>query len=188
MRGRWRLRDHRRFGHVRQQCRAGTPSAEFNVGADPQAAALVLAAGFSNLTRMPLDATQEAVISLDQYQTLRESRRPAAEAAAIFVEKRIEGYRSHRSLSDRNAAPIHDALSAPALIEPDIIETADYCVAVETAGASTGGRAVIETSFRSSREPNARVAMNADTEGFGRFVLDTPINNRTLGASREERE
>jgi inosine-uridine nucleoside N-ribohydrolase len=70
-----------------------TPAAEFNFWADPEAAALVLAAGFRNLTLVPLDATHKAVISLEQCKALRASGRPAAEAAAIFIEKRIQGYR-----------------------------------------------------------------------------------------------
>jgi inosine-uridine nucleoside N-ribohydrolase len=154
-----------------------TPSAEFNVWADPEAAALVFAAGFRKLTLVPLDATHKAVISTDQCKILRASGRPAAEAAAIFVEKRIEGYRSYQPLAGADAAPVHDALCVASLIEPDIIETRDYHVDVETSGTLTVGRTVIDTNFRSGKEPNARVAMSADTERFGRFVLDTLINH-----------
>src|SRR5579871_2382582 len=87
-----------------------TPAAEFNIWADPEAAALVFAAGCRNLTLVPLDATHKATISLDQCRALRASRKPAAEAAAVFVEKRIEGYRAYQHLDDANAAPVHDAL------------------------------------------------------------------------------
>jgi inosine-uridine nucleoside N-ribohydrolase len=154
-----------------------TPSAEFNIWADPEAAALVFAAGFRNLTLVPLDATHKAVISLDQCKTLRASGKPAAEAAAIFTEKRIDGYRFYQRLADQEAAPIHDALCIASMIEPDIIQTENYHVAVETMGALTVGRTVVDTNFRSGRDPNARVAMDADTERFGQFVLDTLINN-----------
>ncbi|SHE91344.1 purine nucleosidase [Kaistia soli DSM 19436] len=150
-----------------------TPSAEFNIWADPEAAALVFAAGFRNLTLVPLDATHKAVISLDQCRVLRESGKPAAIAAATFVEKRIEGYRSYQTLDDQDAAPIHDALCVHHLVERNVIETFDYHVAVETTGALTVGRTVIDTNFRSRQPANAKVAMNADTERFGRFVVDT---------------
>jgi inosine-uridine nucleoside N-ribohydrolase len=154
-----------------------TPAAEFNIWADPEAAALVLAAGFPRLTLVPLDATHQATISREQCRTLRASRRPAAEAAAVFVEKRIEGYRAYQRLADADAAPVHDALCIAAMIEPDIVATRDYHVVVETAGTHTLGRTVIDTSFRSGRPPNARVALSADTARFGRFVLDTLINH-----------
>jgi len=150
-----------------------TASAEFNIWADPEAAALVFAAGFRNLTLVPLDATHKAVISTEQCRILRASGQPAAEAAAIFVEKRIEGYRAYQSLADQEAAPIHDALCVHHLVERDVITTADYHVAVETSGALTVGRTVIDTNFRSRKPANAKVAMDADTERFGRFVIDT---------------
>ena len=154
-----------------------TPSAEFNIWADPEAAALVFAAGFRKLTLVPLDATHKATISTEQCRALHASGRPAAEAAAIFIEKRIEGYRGYQPLAGVDAAPVHDALCVASLVEPDIIETEDYYVAVETKGTLTVGRTVIDTNLRSGREPNALVAMNADRERFGRFVLDTLINH-----------
>jgi inosine-uridine nucleoside N-ribohydrolase len=150
-----------------------TPAAEFNFWADPEAAALVLAAGFRNLTLVPLDATHKAVISFEQCKALRASGRPAAEAAAIFVEKRIQGYRAYQQLDNPDTAPVHDALCVAALLQRDIVETRSHFVAVETAGALTIGRSVIDTSFRSGKPANARVAFNADTARFGRFVLET---------------
>ncbi len=45
-----------------------TPSAEFNIWADPEAAAQVFGAGFSNITLVPLDATHEALVSAEQCQ------------------------------------------------------------------------------------------------------------------------
>jgi inosine-uridine nucleoside N-ribohydrolase len=52
----------------------------------------------------------------------------------------------------------------------------DSCVAVETAGTLTVGRTAVDTSFRSDRAPNARVAMTADTERLARFVPYTLMN------------
>ena len=42
-----------------------TPSAEFNIWADPEAAAVVFSAGFRKLTLVPLDATHRALVSRD---------------------------------------------------------------------------------------------------------------------------
>ena len=150
-----------------------TSSAEFNIWADPEAAALVLNAGFRKLTLVPLDATHKAVISLDQCRTLRASGKPAAEAAALFVEKRIEGYRSYQQLADQDAAPIHDALCIAAMLDPAVIRTEAYRVDVETEGRFTMGRTVLDVNRRSKREPNCQVALWADTALFGQLVLDT---------------
>ncbi len=150
-----------------------TSSAEFNIWADPEAAALVMNAGFRKLTLVPLDATHKAVISLDQCRTLRASGKPAAEAAALFVEKRIEGYRSYQQLADQDAAPIHDALCIAALLDPSVIRTETYRVDIETEGRFTIGRTVLDVNRRSKREPNCQVALWADTALFGRLVVDT---------------
>lgn len=150
-----------------------TASAEFNIWADPEAAALVFAAGFPNITMIPLDATHKALITLDQCAILRASGMPAAEAAAIFVEKRIEGYKTYQKLEVADAAPIHDALCVAALVEPSIIDTFDYHVAVETHGNLTVGRTVIDVHGRNKRPSNCRVAMDAKTDSFARFVIKT---------------
>ena len=157
-------------GHAVTNC---TASAEFNIWADPEAAALVLGAGFRRITLVPLDATHQAVISLDQCRALRASGRPAAEAAALFVEKRIDGYRSYQQLANQEAAPIHDALCIAAMLDPSVITTEAYRVDVETRGTFTIGRTVIDVNRRTRLEPNCQVAMSADTALFGRLVLDT---------------
>ena len=48
-----------------------TPSAEFNIWADPEAAAMVFAAGFAKITLVPLDATHRALITREHCAQLR---------------------------------------------------------------------------------------------------------------------
>ncbi len=59
-----------------------TPSAEFNIWGDPEAAASVLSAGFRKITLVPLDATHRALVSSDDCARLRALETPAGEAAA----------------------------------------------------------------------------------------------------------
>ncbi len=59
-----------------------TPSAEFNIWADPEAAAIVLAAGFRKLTLVPLDATHRALLSRRDCARLRALGTPAGQATA----------------------------------------------------------------------------------------------------------
>ena len=51
-----------------------TPSAEFNIWADPEAAAVVLDAAFPKITLVPLDATHQALISRDQCAAIARAR------------------------------------------------------------------------------------------------------------------
>jgi inosine-uridine nucleoside N-ribohydrolase len=59
-----------------------TPAAEFNIWADPEAAAMVFAAGFEKLTLVPLDATHRALITQAQCEELEALGTPAGQAAA----------------------------------------------------------------------------------------------------------
>ena len=56
------------------------PSAEFNIWADPEAAAVVFAAGFRKITLVPLDATHRALVSRDDCARLRALGTPAGQA------------------------------------------------------------------------------------------------------------
>ena len=67
--------------------------------------------------------------------------------------------------------------ASPRWSSPTLSKRATTTSTSRHAGALTVGRTVIDTNFRAGKEPNARVAMNADTERFGRFVLDTLINH-----------
>jgi inosine-uridine nucleoside N-ribohydrolase len=150
-----------------------TPSAEFNIWADPEAAAVVLSAGFEKVTMVPLDATHEALISLEQCRQLRALGSPAGEAAAKFVEFRIAGYQANQSTGVPDTAPVHDAVCIAALIDETIIDTRFLNVVVETRGDYTIGRTVVDHEHRTQRAANCHVALHADRERFFDFVLET---------------
>ena len=69
-----------------------TPSAEFNIWADPEAARIVLRSGIRDLTIVPLDATHQALVSEEDCDRLAALGTPAGTAAAAIIRTRIEGY------------------------------------------------------------------------------------------------
>ena len=70
------------------------------------------------------------------------------------------------------SAPVHDALCVAALVEPNIITTSRYHVAVETTGTLTLGRTVVDTHFRGGKEPNAAVAFDANAQRFVDLMME----------------
>lgn len=144
-----------------------TPSAEFNVWADPDAARAVLRAGLRDLTLIPLDATHRALVTTDDCVRLRATGTPAADAAATIIEGRIRAYADIQPLDGPASAPVHDALCIAFLVDPSIVTGRRAHVDVETRGALTLGRTVIDTTDWFGHEPNAFVAFDADA---GRFV------------------
>jgi inosine-uridine nucleoside N-ribohydrolase len=155
-----------RYGNV-------TPRAEFNVWADAEAARIVINSGIRKITLVPLDATHQALVSLDDCAALRALGTPAGEAAARFTERRIQGYDTTQPMKRPHAAPVHDALAVASIIEPSVITTHHLHVDVETQGELTVGETVVDTNFRSRREPNVHVALDADERAFVALLLET---------------
>jgi inosine-uridine nucleoside N-ribohydrolase len=150
-----------------------TPSAEFNIWADPEAAAIVMAAGFRQITLVPLDATHRALVSYADCEKLRALGTPAGEAAAEFIGHRIHVHDEIQKMAVAGTTPVHDAVCVGSLIDSSIITTRRHHVAVETAGALTVGRTVIDTHFRGGQEPQCDVAFDADARKFVALLLET---------------
>jgi inosine-uridine nucleoside N-ribohydrolase len=150
-----------------------TPSAEFNVWVDPEAARVVFGAGLQNLVIVPLDATHRALVSIDDCRRMRELGTPAGEAAAAFIERRIVAYDELQPMATAHSAPVHDALCVAYLVDPNVVTGRRAHVEVETQGELTVGRTVIDADGRFGEEPNAFVAFDADAPKFVAMLLET---------------
>ena len=143
-----------------------TPAAEFNVWADPEAAAIVFSAGFAKLTLVPLDATFQALVTGEQAKALENLGSNAGIAASRFIAQRIKGYDATQPMKVSDAAPVHDAVCVAYLVRPDLLETLHLHIAVETQGVHTIGRTVMDVNRRGSNEPNGHVAFGAKADIF----------------------
>jgi purine nucleosidase/ribosylpyrimidine nucleosidase len=148
-----------------------TASAEFNIWADPEAAAMVFAAGFRRITLVPLDATHKALVSNADCERLNQLGTPASTAAATFIGRRISAYAAGHGVASSDAAPVHDALCTAYLVEPDVITTRHLHVSVETQGSLTLGRTVMDTRTQAADERNCHVAFDADARRFADLLV-----------------
>ena len=133
---------------------------------------MVFAAGFRKLTLVPLDATHKALVSREDCRKLKALGTPAGAATADFTLHRIDIHDEIQRMDSPGSAPVHDALCVAALVEPRIITTRRLNVAVETEGALTVGRTVIDTHSRSLRPANCDVAFDADGRRFVDLLLE----------------
>jgi inosine-uridine nucleoside N-ribohydrolase len=147
-----------------------TASAEFNIWADPEAANMVLSAGFGRLTLVPLDATYQALVTRDTCDRLEKSATPAGIAASRFISRRIDAY--HGTVAGDDAAPVHDVVCTAYLVRPEIITTRSLHVTVDVTSPLTVGRTVMDTRLGSTKEPNANVAFSADPRLLADLLLD----------------
>jgi inosine-uridine nucleoside N-ribohydrolase len=138
-----------------------TPAAEFNIWADPEAAAAVFASGIE-ITMVGLDVTHEAIVGPERTERLR-----AMGGVGRVVAELIDFYSSyHRTTYGWDGPPVHDALAVAAVIRPELLETAHRHVAVETESDLSRGRTVVDLYQRAPAEPNAHVAVGVDAPAF----------------------
>jgi len=149
-----------------------TGAAEFNIWVDPEAAEAVFSAGLRDVLVVPLDATHDAPLSLEDCQRFTELGTPAGIAAAELIRHRIIHYPDDPA-AERLTAPVHDALCIAALVHPDVLqEVVSGTVHVETAGTHTLGELVLDTRPWRTERSNAHVALRADEHVFADFLAD----------------
>ena len=135
-----------------------TPTAEFNMYVDPEAAHRVLAARLP-LYLVPLDATRQAVLPRAGIKSaLRRVAGPLAERIVAFTER---GFRIDHA-SGSQGLVLHDPLALALAVDPTLAEWEPVRLVIGPDG---------ETQ-RMSGEPNCRIAKGIDTDRFLRLFLD----------------
>jgi inosine-uridine nucleoside N-ribohydrolase len=144
-----------------------TPSAEFNIWVDPEAAARVFAAGL-DLTMVGLDVTNRAVLTPEHAERVREQG-PVGTAVGAMLDFYGSFY---RETYDHGGCPVHDAVAVAHLIRPGLVTTVRYSVEVELGTGLCRGRTVVDTRRRVvSPQPNAHVAVDVDVPAFVELLL-----------------
>jgi purine nucleosidase len=139
-----------------------TPAAEFNIHADPLAAALVFDSAVP-ITMVPLDLTHQVPATAERIERIRGLGNRCGRAAAELMSP------PRRLRRSRGAAPawaLHDPCVVAYLIAPGLFEGAEVNVAIETQSPLTLGMTVIDWRGISGRRPNARVMTRIDADGL----------------------
>ena len=144
-----------------------TPAAEFNVWADPEAAAVVFAADV-DVTMIGLDVTHQAVTGPEVQRRLAATGR-----IGTFVADLVEFFTVyHRETYGWDGAPIHDAVAVAHLIRPDLVTTRLRNVEVELESELCRGRTVVDLWLRTDRPKNVHVGVELDTAGFFDLLVE----------------
>jgi inosine-uridine nucleoside N-ribohydrolase len=148
-----------------------TPSAEFNIWADPEAARVVVRSGLA-VTMVPLDVTHQALIRGAEISLLR-SRGGAR--TAVIADLLDYFQRFHERFYGWPGVPVHDAVCVAHVAVPDLLETERYPVDVEVAGELTRGRTVVDRHGATGAAPNVDVAVGIDRERFRDLLFDAVL-------------
>ena len=144
-----------------------TPSAEFNVWADPEAAHTVLCSGIP-LTMIGLNVTLKAIMEKEDVKKLRENNTKASVLAADLLD-----FMAIRFDEGGEDIIMHDALALAAIAYPECLKYKNYFVDVETTGTYTRGNTFVDLSNKTGNEANVTVAVDVDVKSFRKWLVDT---------------
>jgi purine nucleosidase len=145
-----------------------TPTAEFNIYVDPQAARLVLESGIP-CTLIPLDCTHQALTTatrIDRFRKMKNKSGPACAALLEFFERFDE------QKYGTDGGPLHDPCVMAWLLKPELFTSRDVNVSVECESELTMGMTVIDWWKVTNRPVNATVCRSIKAEGFFNLLAE----------------
>jgi purine nucleosidase len=145
-----------------------TPAAEFNILADPEAAAIVFAAGWP-LTMVGLELTHQARATGPVMDEIAAIGTPLSATVVAMMTFFGETY---RAAFGYDAPPVHDPCAVARVARPELLTVQDAFVAVETRGEWTAGMTVTDFRLQLGHPANAQVATELDAPGFWALMLD----------------
>ena len=154
-----------------------TPAAEFNIYADPDAAAEVFAAGWT-VTMVGLDLTLQAIVDEGIVDRMHQLGRLGVELVAPLAT-----FWTNPLDDDWDGQALHDVCAVAYVARPDLFTTKPARVDIELAGRFTTGMTVVDFH---SEHPNAIVPVRLDVPGFWNYVHEVWGTVTPLGTTRDD--
>ena len=148
------------FGNV-------TPSAEFNIFIDPEAADIVFKSGIP-IIMSGLNATQKAIFSMEDINNIRAQGGKIAQ----LVSQMLENLWKYHSLDGMEGCYLHDPVAVCAVTNPEILKTELLNVDIELKGEFTTGMTVVDIYKRLGKKGNADVLMEIDKKAYVDLILE----------------
>jgi len=144
-----------------------TPTAEFNIYVDPEAAEIVFGSGVG-LIVMPLDMTHKALVTRPRVEAFRSLGTRVGHAVAAWT-----GFfeRFDKNKYGWEGAPLHDPTVIAYLLEPSLFAGRYINVEIETRSDLTRGMTVADWWGVTDRKANAVFMGNVDAEAFFTLLI-----------------
>jgi purine nucleosidase/pyrimidine-specific ribonucleoside hydrolase len=138
------------------------PLAEFNIFADPEAAAAVFGSGVP-ITMCSLDVTHQALATPEVLRRIADIGTPLARICHQLLTFFAGTY---REVFGFESPPVHDPVAVAAVIDPTIVSVRPANVEIELAGTYTRGATVVDLERVTGRRPNVDVATALAVDRF----------------------
>ena len=154
------------MGGARSEAGNITASAEFNIWADPDAAAEVLGAG-CDVVMFGLDATHDVRATDARIARIEALGTPKGDVAAAMMRysERIE-----REVVGGEAPPVHDPCPVAWLLKPALFKLKPCRIQVETGSELTRGHTAVEFREAVAGSLPHRWAVSANAEGVFKLI------------------
>ncbi|MBO0411164.1 ribosylpyrimidine nucleosidase [Enterococcus hulanensis] len=143
-----------------------TPSAEFNIFADPEAAHVVFSSG-APIVMMGLDLTNQTLCTMDIIERMEAVGNAAAKLFGDIMRFTLKSQFECFGLA---AGPLHDATCVGYLICPEAFETQEMFVEVDINRGPCYGRTVCDELNVLNKQSNTKVGKKIDAERFWDLV------------------
>ncbi|MDC3402411.1 nucleoside hydrolase [bacterium] len=149
-----------------------TPVGEFNIWADPEAAAIVFDYG-GPLLMAGLDVTHQLQATPERITRIGQLAGELAGVLADLLGFFSDNYLTRHDPGTMRGAAVHDPLAVLALTHPDLFARAARHVSVETQGGLTRGMTVIDERAITARlAPNCDVLTSVDHDAAFDLLID----------------
>lgn len=145
-----------------------TPTAEFNIFADPEAAAIVFASGIK-INMLGLNVTTKTSYDIDMHNEFKNSDKKINEILSAVMDIRID----QAGAEENYTTFMHDTLAVMYHTNPEIFKSEMVHMDVETKGEFTRGMTVADLRAHSKLCKNINFVSDIDIDKFKEIFLET---------------
>lgn len=146
-----------------------TPSAEFNIYVDPEAAHVVFESGLP-VTMVGLDLTHQAKAYPHVVERIKQINSPVAKVVVELLE--FFGF-TYERVFGFEAPPLHDVCAVAYVIDRSLINTRKLPVVIDTNKGPCYGRTVCDFYGVTGKPANVDVALELDQDRFWDLLIET---------------
>ena len=147
-----------------------TATAEFNIYADPEAAAIVFSSGIK-VNMLGLNVTTKTSYDIDMHNEFKKSDKKINEILSAVMDIRIE----QAGAEENYTTFMHDTLAVMYHTNPEIFKSEMVHMDVETKGEYTRGMTVADLRAHSKLYKNINFVSDIDIDKFKEIFLETLI-------------